>query len=78
MIFNWFMLPKDIYFWRLNLWPFVVFPASAGLIASFVHPRSTPGTKQLAKTLTVIYSVAFSLFLLSFGIAFAMNNTHKY
>ncbi len=77
-IFNWFMLPKDIYFRRLNLWLFFVLPASAGLIAWLLHPRSTPATKQLAKTLTVIYSVAFSLFLLSFGIAFARNNTPRY
>lgn len=77
-IFNWFMIPKGTYFWRLNLWPFLVLPFSAGLLAFLLHPRSTLDLKQRAKLLASVYGAVFSLFLLSFGISFATNNTHKY
>lgn len=77
-IFNWFMLPKDEYFWRLNLWPFLALPLGCGTVAWFVQPRSNEISVGVGRVAAVAYCVILSFFLLSFVVAFATNNTHKY
>lgn len=74
----WFLLPKDIYFWRLNLWPLLATPLGAGLIAAIVHPRSTTTARQRVRSLAYGYGILFVAYLLLFSSAFGANNTHKY
>jgi len=77
-MFNWFMLPKDEYFWKLNLWPFMVLPVSAGLFAWFLQPRSSSASIRIGKMIGYSYGILLGLFLLFFVIAFTANNTHQY
>ena len=77
-IFNWFMLPKDEYFWRLNLWPFLALPLGSGILAWFVQPRSNETSVRVGHTAAAGYSVLMGFFLLSFTVAFATNNTYRY